>query len=77
MGMKGVFGGLCQATVLGLEDQSEGLGDIRDEEEENNRLYWKKREGYCQLATSGHGCLVTSIMFFFVHCFFFWFVFFS
>lgn len=48
MGMKRVSGGLCQATVLGLEDQSEGLGVIRDEEEENNRSYWKKLERYCQ-----------------------------
>lgn len=38
MGLKGVFGGLNKATVLGLEDQSEGLGVMRDEEG-NNRLY--------------------------------------
>lgn len=48
MGLKGVFGGMDQVTVLGLEDQSEGLGVMRDEEEGNNRLYWRKREGYCQ-----------------------------
>lgn len=48
MGLKGMFGSLRQATVLGLEDQSEGPGVMRDEDEGNNRLYWKKREGYCQ-----------------------------
>ena len=48
MGLKGVFGGMDQVTVLGLKDQCEGLGVIRDEEEENNRVYWRKREGYCQ-----------------------------
>lgn len=48
MGLKGVFGGLRQATVLGLEDQSEGPGVMRDEDEGNNRLYEKKREGYSQ-----------------------------
>lgn len=44
MGMKGVFGGLCQATVLGLEDRSEGHAEIRDEEEGNNRRRcWRRR----------------------------------
>lgn len=57
MGMKGVFGGLCLATVLGLEDQSKGLWDIKDEEEENNGFYQRKREGHSQLAISDHRCL--------------------
>lgn len=43
MGMKGVFGGPCQATVLGLEERSEGHAEIRDEEEGNNRrrCWWR------------------------------------
>lgn len=39
MGLKGIFGGLCKATVLGLDDQSEGLGLVRDEDEGNHILY--------------------------------------
>ncbi len=73
VGLKGMFGGLRQATVLGLEDQSEGPGVMRGEEEGNNRLYWKKREGYCQhcVATSGHmGCFITSTVFFVPSCLF-------
>lgn len=46
MGLKGVFGGLRQDRVLGLEDQREGPRVMRDGDEGNNRLYWKAREGY-------------------------------
>ena len=42
MGLKGVFGGLSQAIVLAFEDQSEGPGVMRDEEEDN---YCTEREG--------------------------------
>ena len=66
MGLSGVFGGLRQATVLGLEDQSEGPGVMRDKDEGNNRLYWKERKDIISivLASSGHmGCLVTSTRF--------------
>lgn len=46
MGLKRAFGGLCQATVLGLEDEGKGLRVIKDEEEEDNRSYWKKLERF-------------------------------
>lgn len=41
MGLKGVFGGLSQAIVLVFEDQNEGPGVMRDEEEDN---YCTERE---------------------------------
>lgn len=51
---RGLFGGLQQASVLGLEDQIEGLKDIKDEEGgEKNRLDGKKRGGYCQQFSDG------------------------
>lgn len=71
-----MFGSLRQTTVLGLEDQSEGLGVMRNEDEGNNRLYWMKGKDIVSivLATNGHmGCLITSnkeVMFFVPSCMF-------
>lgn len=42
MGLKRGFEGLHQATILGLEEQSEGLGVMRVEEG-NNGFYWRRR----------------------------------
>lgn len=70
MVLKGVFEGLGQATVSGLEDRSEGPGVMKDEEEGNNRrCTGEKGMNIVSIvsATSGHiRCLIPfqSLMFF-------------
>lgn len=63
---RGAFGGLRQASVLGLEDQIEGLGDIKDEEGGKEKIGLKKRE-YCQqfsrLKVIADKCHVTFVWF--------------
>lgn len=65
--LKGVSGGLCQATVLGLEDQNEHLWDIRDEEEETIDCTRRKRKGIVSTYLDQKWSLISlSAPFFFV-----------
>lgn len=40
---RGSFGGLQQASVLGLEDQIEGLGDLKDGEGGEEKIGLKEK----------------------------------